>query len=116
MRRLTIKRRKEDEASSIALPTICCLQALGKGQEAILRLANGNHIPDTDYVPESLVCLLVKHYTPSNHVVNRNTQKSQLHIMALTEEISEAEGSVTDYVESQSKERRQYPASCGWSL
>lgn len=41
MRRLTIKRRKEDEASSIALPTICCLQASGKGQEAILRLANG---------------------------------------------------------------------------
>lgn len=40
MRRLTIKRRKEDEANSIALPTICCLQALGNGQEAILRLEN----------------------------------------------------------------------------
>ena len=40
MRRLTIKRHKEDEANSIALPTICCLQALGKGQEAILRLEN----------------------------------------------------------------------------
>lgn len=115
MRRLTIKRRKEDEANSIALPTSCWLQALGKGLEAILRLEN-NHIPDIDYVPESLVCLLVKHYTPSNHVVNRNTQKSQLHIMALTEEISETEGSVIHYVESQSKERRQYPASCGWPL
>lgn len=115
MRRLTIKRRKEDEASSIALPTSCWLQASEKGLEAILRLANGT-IPDTDYVSESLVCLLVKHYTPSNHVVNRNTQKSQLHIMALTEEISETEGSVTDYVESQSKERRQYPTSRGWPL
>lgn len=41
MRRLTIKRCKEDEANSIALPMSCCLQALGKGQEAILRLANG---------------------------------------------------------------------------
>ena len=85
-------------------------------QEAILRLENGTNIPDVDYVPESLVCLQVKHYTPSNHVVNRNTQKSQLHIMALTEEISETEGSVTDYVESQSKERRQYPTSRGWPL
>lgn len=40
MRRLTIKRGKEDEVNSNALPTSCCLQALGKGQEAILRLEN----------------------------------------------------------------------------
>ena len=105
MRRITIKRHKVD-----------VFTGLWERAGSNFTFRECNHIPDIDYVPESLVCLQVKHYTPSNHVVNRNTQKSQLHIMALTEEISETEGSVIHYVESQSKERRQYPASCGWPL
>lgn len=116
MRRLTIKRRKEDEGEFNSPSHELLVTGPWERARSNFALNQWNHIPDTDYVPESLVCLQVKHYTPSNHVVNRNTQKSQLHIMALTEKISETEGSVTDYVKSQSKERRQYPASCGWPL
>lgn len=40
---------------------------------------------------------MATHYTPLNYVANRNSQKSQLHIMVLTQEISETGGRVTDY-------------------